>query len=122
MVFTGLVSTLVEVETNGSRGQPSLIFIGLPSKAIDEAKERITASFCNQIRAKQTSIERLNEEIRRRERVIRIFPGEESAIRLIGALLVEQDEKWSTGRKYLELDDYYNFLKEQNLTKDIAAA
>ena len=68
------------------------------------------------------SIERLNEEIRRRERVIRIFPSEESAIRLIGALLVEQDEKWSTGRKYLELDDYYNFLKEQNLTKDIAAA
>ena len=67
------------------------------------------------------SIERLNEEIRRRERVIRIFPSEESAIRLIGALLVEQDEKWSTGRKYLELDDYYNFLKEQNSTKNIAA-
>lgn len=36
------------------------------------------------------SIERLNEEIRRRERVIRIFPNEESVIMLIGALLIER--------------------------------
>ncbi len=36
--------------------------------------------------------ERLNEEIRRRERVIRIFPNDESALRLIGALLAEQNE------------------------------
>lgn len=35
------------------------------------------------------SVERLNEEIRRRERVIRIFPNQDSAIRLIGVLLVE---------------------------------
>ncbi len=34
--------------------------------------------------------ERLNEEIRRRERVIRIFPNEASAMCLIGALLAEQ--------------------------------
>ncbi|MET3616891.1 transposase-like protein [Peptoniphilus olsenii] len=33
-------------------------------------------------------IERLNEEIRRREKVIRIFPNEKSAIRLIGAILI----------------------------------
>lgn len=59
-------------------------------------------------------IERLNEEIRRRERAIRIFANADSAIRLIGALLIEQDEKWSTGRKYFEMDDYYIFLKEQN--------
>lgn len=35
------------------------------------------------------SVERLNEEIRRRERVIRIFPNRDSAQRLIGAILVE---------------------------------
>jgi len=43
-------------------------------------------------------LERLNEEIRRRERVIRIFPNRESAIRLIGALLMEIDEKWEVAR------------------------
>jgi putative transposase len=39
--------------------------------------------------------ERLNEEVRRCERVIRIFPNRGSAIRLLGALLMEQDEQWS---------------------------
>lgn len=48
-------------------------------------------------------IERLNEEIRRRERVIRIFPNGASVLRLLGALLMEQDEIWSTGRKYFEM-------------------
>jgi putative transposase len=52
------------------------------------------------------SVERLNEEIRRRERVIRIFPNRQSVIRLLGALLMEQDEKWASGRKYLNMDEY----------------
>jgi transposase-like protein len=55
------------------------------------------------------SIERLNEEIRRRERVIRIFPNRESATRLIGALLIEQDELWSTGHKYFDMDEYWQW-------------
>lgn len=41
--------------------------------------------------------ERLNEEIRRRERVIRTFPNDESALSLIGALLAEQNEVWQNG-------------------------
>jgi len=57
-------------------------------------------------------LERLNEEIRRRERVIRIFPNRESAIRLIGALLMEQDEKWVSGKKYLDMDEYFEWQKE----------
>lgn len=40
------------------------------------------------------ALERLNEEIRRCERVIRIFPNRESTMRLIGALMMEVDEKW----------------------------
>jgi transposase-like protein len=43
-------------------------------------------------------VDRLIEEIRRRERVIRIFPNSASAHRLIGALLQEQHEEWLTGR------------------------
>lgn len=49
-------------------------------------------------------LERLNEEIRRRERCIRIFPSEESCILLIGAILQEQSETWITGRVYLQND------------------
>lgn len=55
------------------------------------------------------SIERLNQEIRRRERVIRIFPNEASLIRLIGALLLEQDEKWTTGKRYLDMEEYLQY-------------
>lgn len=58
------------------------------------------------------SLERLNEEVRRRERVIRIFPNRESAIRLIGALLMEQDEKWASGKKYLDMAEYFEWQKE----------
>lgn len=59
------------------------------------------------------SIERLNEEIRRRERVIRIFPNIESAIRLIGAMLMEQDETWTSEHRYFGMDEYYRFMEEK---------
>ena len=49
-------------------------------------------------------MERLNEEIRRRERVIRIFPNEASAVRLIGAFLAEQHESWSNRQALLRHD------------------
>ena len=58
-------------------------------------------------------VERLNEEIRRRERVIRIFPNRESAIRLIGALLMEIDEAWTTGRRYLDMEAYWAWREQQ---------
>lgn len=54
-------------------------------------------------------VERLNQEIRRRERVIRIFPNEESAIRLIGAVLVEIDEAWSCGSRYFDMAEYWEW-------------
>jgi transposase, mutator family len=52
--------------------------------------------------------ERLNEEIRRRERVIRIFPNDASVLRIIGALLLEQNEKWQTQR-YFDMDEYHEW-------------
>jgi transposase-like protein len=51
-------------------------------------------------------MERLKEEMRRRERVIRIFPHEASALRLIGALLAEQHGVWSTGKRYCDMAEY----------------
>jgi transposase-like protein len=67
------------------------------------------------------SIERLNQEIRRRERVIRIFPNRESVIRLIGALLIELHEKWSSGKRYLNMEEYYNSIEETKLEESKAS-
>jgi transposase-like protein len=61
-------------------------------------------------------VERLNKEVRRRERVIRIFPNRESVIRLVGALLMEFDNKWAAGKKYLDMDEYLQWQEEQNQT------
>ena len=59
--------------------------------------------------------ERLIQEIRRRERVIRIFPNENSALRLMGALLAEIHEDWQ-GRRYLNMDDFNEWIADQNNT------
>jgi len=53
----------------------------------------------------------LIEELRRREKVIRIFPNIDSAWRLIGALLSEYHEEWSIGRKYLDMAEFRTWKK-----------
>jgi transposase-like protein len=50
-------------------------------------------------------LERVNEEIRRRTRVVGIFPNEDSCLRLVSALLMEIDEKWQIGKRYLSFDE-----------------
>jgi putative transposase len=86
---------------------------------LDEAFDDITAVLILPLKYRKrlrttNGAERLNQEIRRRERVIRIFPNEASVIRLLGALLMEQDEKWQTGRKYFEMDLYYQTIKQDS--------
>ena len=56
-------------------------------------------------------LERLNREVRRRERVIGIFPSVESALRLLGALLMEQDDEWAAGRLYFRMERYWEHVR-----------
>lgn len=56
--------------------------------------------------------ERMNEEIRRREKV-GIFPNEASAERLIGAILAEKHDEWLSGRRYLDMAEYWDLKEEE---------
>ena len=58
-------------------------------------------------------LERLNQEIKRRTRVVRIFPNRESCSRLVSALAVEQSEEWLTGRRYLDMQELREHRRSQ---------
>lgn len=51
------------------------------------------------------SLENLNQQIKRRTAVARLFPNEASLLRLASAVLMEISEEWETGRRYLPQDD-----------------
>jgi putative transposase len=92
---------------------------------LDEAFDDITAVLALPLKYRKrlrttNGVERLNQEIRRRERVIRIFPNAASVIRLMGALLMEHDEKWQTGRKYFDMALYYQ-IQDKELKNSPAA-
>jgi putative transposase len=48
-------------------------------------------------------LERLNQEIPRRTRVVGVFPNEASCLRLVSALAMETSEEWEAGKAYLTL-------------------
>ena len=50
------------------------------------------------------NLERLNKEIKRRTRVVALFPNEASCLRLISAILMETSDTWETGRIYLNFE------------------
>lgn len=68
-------------------------------------------------------LERLNQEIKRRTRVARIFPSMESYERLAGTILVRTDEEWqASGRKYLDIELLKEALEEKRETIKIQVA
>jgi putative transposase len=76
---------------------------------MDEAENDVLA-FMTFPRAHWTQIystnplERLNAEIKRRTNVVGIFPNDASIVRLVGAMMLEQNDEWSLNRRYMQLE------------------
>jgi transposase-like protein len=61
------------------------------------------ASFRRLLRT-TNGVERLHREVRRRARVVSIFPNPASCLRLVSAILAEISEEWLTGRTYITFE------------------
>lgn len=58
-------------------------------------------------------LERLNAEIKRRTNVVGIFPNEASITRLVGAMLLEQNDEWQLQRRYMQLEGLQSLVDNQ---------
>jgi putative transposase len=88
---------------------------------MDEAEDDVLAymTFPKEHRAKLHStnpIERLNGEIKRRTDVVGIFPNDDAIIRLVGALLLEQNDEWAVQRgRYMSLETMAPLSDDPNI-------
>jgi transposase-like protein len=84
------------------------------ASALEEDLEACLACYhapaVHRLRIRTTNgLERLNQELKRRTRVVRIFPNRAALLRLVTALAMEHSEEWVSGRRYRDME----MLKEE---------
>ncbi len=85
---------------------------------MDDAEQEVL-TFMSFPKAHRTQIhstnplERLNAEVKRRTNVIGIFPNDKAIIRLVGAMMLEQNDEWSLQRRYMQLEGLLSLSDNQ---------
>jgi transposase-like protein len=96
------------------------------SNSVQRAASLTYMTFPSQHRTKLHSnnpIERLNGEIKRRSQVVGIFPNEEAITRLVGAILLEQNDEWAVQRcRYMTLASVAGLTDKSMITLPAMAA
>ncbi len=112
--------TLTMAERVAARWEPGHPSVArLLEESIEDCLACLGFPLAHRPRIRTTNgLERLNEEIRRRTRVVRIFPNAEACLRLVTALCVEQSEEGVSGRRYLDMGDPFPGMAEEDVPGD----
>lgn len=95
---------LKEFMTNWQKEEPRLV--AWAEANIPEGFAVFELPKCQRKHLRTTNlIERMNQELKRRSRVVRIWPNQESCLRLFSAVLMEVHEEWFIGRRYLPMGE-----------------
>ncbi len=118
-IFTATTreQAMMTAESVGTRWEASYPAVArLLDEAIEDCLACLAFPLAHRARIRTTNgLERLNEEIKRRTRVVRIFPNSAACLRLVTALCVEHSEEWVSGRRYLDMNDLVQNAREREV-------